>query len=204
MAKAAKARTLDFTKVKERGEFNPKHQAPGDYRGQVTGVSEGVTQSAGDPQWVFTIKVGSGTYPYRCQFKENVLWKIRNIFVAAGFKVGRAKIAVDPRKLIGKQIAVSLDDHEYEGRISSEIIGVFPISELGDDEVTPIDDEVEEGDETDEGEEEEDVVIPVDEEEEDEDDEEVPQPKAKKKKKKAKVPAADDDDELEELEIEDI
>lgn len=129
--KKATARTLDFTNVKDRGEFQPLHRPEGDYRGLVTKVSETETKE-GKPQWVYTIKIGSGTYPYRCQFEPNVLWKIRNIFVAAGFSVGKSKLKLDPTRPVGKEVGVSLQDHEYDDKLSSEIASVFPTSELTD------------------------------------------------------------------------
>lgn len=125
----AKQKALDFSKVKERGDFNPKHQTPGDKLGKVVKVEDGKT-STDKEQWVFTVKVGTGTYPYRCQFEENVLWKIRNMFVACGFTVGKKRINVNPDRCVGKEIGVSLDDHEYENKLSSEIVAVFPKAEL--------------------------------------------------------------------------
>src|SRR5690348_999009 len=137
MAKGAKKQSLDFTKVKEGGgRFNKKRQPAGDYRGKVLSVSDekiSKGENKGKPQWLFAIQVGSGIYPYYCQFQENLLWKIRNLFVAAGVTVPRKKINVDPNIVVGKEIAVTLDDAEWDNKEQSEIGGVFPLSELADD-----------------------------------------------------------------------
>lgn len=127
----AKAVQLDFTKVKDGGNFNKRHQPAGDYPGKVLKVQDAKAKGNGDPMWLFTIQAGNGgTYPYYCKFTENQLWKIRNLCVAAGLNVPKKRISVDPNKLVGKEIGVSLEDEEYEGKMQSTVSATFPISEL--------------------------------------------------------------------------
>jgi hypothetical protein len=202
MAKATK-RVLDFSKVKERGQFNPKHQPEGDYLARISSVIDAETKE-GKPQWVFSIKVGTGTYPYRCQFAENVLWKIRNLFEAAGKSVSKKRLNVEPELIVGRDIGVTLGDHWYEDKLSSEIVGVFPTSELPAGEYEePTDDEEDEEEEIYQP-----PTAPAEEEEEEdeEEEEEAPVAKVKKtKKKKTKVAVPDEDsDDLEELDIDDM
>lgn len=186
-AKSAGAVQLDFTNVKDGGSFNKKHYPPGDYPGRITKVVD--TTKKDDKKvkmWLFTIEVKSGTYPYYCTYTaENQLWKIRNLFIAAGINVPKKRMAVDPNKLIGKTIGVTLEDDEYDGKINSSIASTFPPSEL-------------EGDGED-----------VEDAQEDADEESVEAPQGSKKEKKGKKKKAkkvDDveDSELEELAIEDI
>jgi hypothetical protein len=191
--------TLDFTNVKDGGgAFRKTRQEAGDYRGEVTKVATVKKKDGSGKQWLFTIKAGSGIYPYYCGFEENVLWKIRNIFVAAGFNVPKKKVAIDPEKLVGKKIAVTLGDDEYDGKLQSNIEAVFPLSELEDDGTDATDDTADDEDEEDE-----DTSTATDDDDEEEEDEE-PEPPVAKKKKKAKKAKAEDDDEMEELDIEDI
>ena len=192
------SKTLDFTNVKEGGgQFNKKRQPAGDYKGRVTKVVDAPSK-AGDDQWTYTIVVGGGTYPYRCQFAPNVLWKLRNLFVAAGINVPKKRVKVNAELPVGKYIGVTLEDDEYDGKAQSDVAAVFPTSELSD-EAVDADDDVEEE------EEEEDIAPVADDEEEEEEEEEPPPPPAKKKKSKpAPPPVEDDDDELEELDIEDM
>lgn len=132
----AKKRVIDFTNVKDRGQFNPKHKAPGDYAAKVVKVEE-TKSSAGNDMWVFTVTIdgdAQGSYPYRTLFEENQLWKIRNLFVAAGMNVPKKRINVDPAKIVGKAIAVTLEDDEYEGKLKSVIDAVFPVSDLDPDD----------------------------------------------------------------------
>lgn len=134
-AKAARAKKLDFTDVKESGgRFNTKRQREGDYAGLILSVEDSPTKETNEDQWLFTIKVGSGVYPYRCKLVPNQLWKIRNIFVAAGLPAPRKKETVDPNKVVKKKIGVTLEDDEYNGKPKSNIAAVFPPSELTDGE----------------------------------------------------------------------
>jgi len=204
MAKAG-ALVLDFTNVKDRGKFNPTHKAPGDYKAQIKGC-ELVDKKSGDgQQWVWDIKIGASTYPYYTQLEPDVLWKVRGLFAAAGLNVPKKRVKLDPSRVIGRYIGVTLDDDEYEGKLKSIIVSMFPTSELegSDDDEPDEDDEEEEEDEETEDEEEED-----EDDEEEEDEEEPPPPPKKSKKTKAKKTTRKtedvDDDELEELDIEDI
>lgn len=200
-SKRATAAPLDFTNVQDGMMFNKKHYAPGDYPAKVLKVQDAVKKDDKSVKmWLFTIAVKSGTYPYYCnRMAANQLWKIRNLFVACGINVPKKRVNVDPNKLVGRSLAVTLDDEEYEGKMQSVVATTFPLSELENEG---------DGEEPDEDEE---VV------------EEAPakQKKAKsgkkaksveapqvngKKGKKSKPKTVDEvtDDELEELEIEEI
>lgn len=232
MPEKATAKTVDFSNVKDAGDrFKKLRQPQGDYKGQVVKVVDSPTKTDNADQWVYTISVGPGTYPYRCKLVESQFWKIRNLLIAAGVKVPQKKVKVDPNLVVGKFVGVTLEDDEYNDRAISEVNAVFPISELSGD-VADADDDDEEEDEDEEVE-----APPVrrpakkaaaapapvedDDEEEDEDEEEEeeppPPPVAKKSSKaerarkraaaaKAKpAPVEDDDDEdLEEIDIDDI
>lgn len=132
---SATARPMDFTNVKDAGNFNPRRKPAGDYRMKVVKV-EDETSKAGNQQWVFTIVPTTdqrSTYPYYCGFDVAQAWKVRNLFIAAGIAVPKKKVRVDPNKLVNKEIGASLDDDEYEGKPKSTIVAVFPVSELSED-----------------------------------------------------------------------
>lgn len=192
MAKASAAQ-LDFTNVKDGGSFNKKHQAPGDYAAKVTKVVDAKSKKDGASMWLFTIQAGTGTYPFYCKHEANQLWKIRNLFVAAGINIPKKRVKIDPNKVVGRSIGVTLEDDEYEGKMQSNVVATFPTSELegdvDDDDDDDDDDEVEDSAEDAEDDDEEEVV-------------EAPQGKKKGKKKKAVDEV--EDDELEELDIEEI
>lgn len=169
---AASEANVDFTNVKERSEFNKKRQPEGDYRGKILAVADSPTKEDKEPQWLWTIKVGSGVYPYYTKnADESQFWKIRALLIAAGKAVPKKRVKVNPNEIVGREIGVTLQDTEYNGRAQSEIGGVLPLSELDDSDAPDEDD---------------DDAAPLD-----DDEDEAP----KAKKKAAPKPADDDDDE---------
>lgn len=131
----ATKRAVDMTNVKDQGNFNTKHKAEGDYRAIISKVEDSESKSGND-QWIFTIELVSdrrATYPYYCGFDEKQAWKIRNLCIASGMAVPKKKVMVDPNKLIGKEIGISLEDDEYEGKMRSRISATFPASEVTED-----------------------------------------------------------------------
>lgn len=156
----AKKKSLDMSKVKDRGDFNPRNVDEGDYKAKIVKVADHESD-AGNDGWVFTIKLDkkSGSYPYYCMFTPESLWKIRNLMVAAGKKVPKKRVQVDPNSVVGKAIGVTMEDDEYDDKLKSIIVNVFPVDEL-------------DGDVDDDDEEEEDEDVQEDDEDEEEDDEE--------------------------------
>jgi hypothetical protein len=201
MAKAAKVKQLDFTKVKDGQMFSKRHQPAGDYLGKVTKVQDAKSKSDEAEMWLFTIDVNGATYPLYCKLTENQLWKVRNLFTAGGINVPKKRVNVDPNKVVGRNIGVTLEDDEYEGKIQSVVQATFPVSEL-DMETT------ESGDTDDDDEDDEDEPpkkgkkskVVDDDDDEDEDEEPAPKKKGKNKGKKGKS----SDDELDALDIDDI
>jgi hypothetical protein len=186
---------LDFTNVKENSGINPKHRPAGDYRVKIAKVIANKS-NAGNNQWVFTLvptDMLSAAYPYYCTLNPDSLWKVRNLLIACGIDVPKKKLNVDPTRLIGKEIGVTLDDDEYEGKMKSVITAVFPSSDLDDESVPAQDDDDAE------------VEAEV---EEDPEPEPEPEPAAKPatKRKPAAKPAPEPEpevgeDELDELEL---
>lgn len=220
----AAAAVLDFSNVSEGGQtFNKKRVPAGDYLAKITKVESKPTKETKEPQWLWTIELQSAytdrKFPYYCKLVENQLWKVRNLFLAAGKAVPKKKMKVDPNVIVGKLIAITLDDDEYDGKAQSNIVAIFPANEL-DDSTAPDEDEEEETEDEEEDEDtdddsDDDTDEDEDGEEEDEDEEEAPAPPKKAAKAKipaqktasakAKKPAATvSDDELEELDLDDI
>lgn len=194
----AKATVVDFSGVKDRGSFNPKHVAEGDYAATIVKVEDGESKKTGAAQYIFTIKVdkfSQNSYPYYCVIQENQLWKLRNIAVAAGLNVPKKRMKFDPNKVTGKKIGVTLEDDEYEGKMKSVISAVFPISELADGaEIDDTDDD--NFDEGDGG------AIMAGDEDDSMVDEATEEPKKKKDKKGKKKKGAEGN--LEDLDISDV
>lgn len=191
---------LDFTNVKESSGINPKHRPAGDYRVKIAKVIANKS-NAGNNQWVFTLvptDMLSAAYPYYCTLNADSLWKVRNLLIACGIDVPKKKLNVDPTRLVGKEIGVTLDDDEYDGKMKSVITAVFPSSDL-DDESVPAQDE-------DEPEVEEDGEVEPEVEPEVEA-EPAAKPAAKRKAAAKPAPQAEpevEEDELDELGLEDL
>lgn len=209
----AKAEIIDFSNVKERGNYQPKHVDPGDYRGKITKVVDDPAKD-GTKMWTFTIEspeIPRATYPYYCKLAENQFFKLKALFEAAGTSVGKRKVKVDPNRLIGKEIGFALEDDEYEGRMKSVIVEVFPASEVGDASDSSDDDEDEDLEPDAEDEEE---AEPEEDDDEEEEPEEEPEPAPRRRaaakkapaKRPAKKPAVEDeeDENLEDLDIDEL
>lgn len=206
MADRAKASTqvIDFTNVKEGSGFNKRRLPAGDYLARITRVEDSPSKKDGEAQWLFTLVPEghkSAAFPYYCKLVENQLWKLRNLIQAAGIAVPKKKIKLDPEKLVGKLVGITLEDDEYDGKEQSVIAAIFEASEVTDSSLPA------EPDEDDDDEEE--VAPPPrkkaapapEPEDDDEDDDEDEAPAPPKAKKKA-APVEDDD--LDELDLDDL
>jgi len=206
MAKRVATRTLDFSNVKESSGINPKHKEDGEYLGTVVEVRDDPAKD-GEAMWLFLVKLEddkTASYPFYCKLVDNQLWKLRNLFLAAGVPIPKKAVKIDPNKVVGKQVGVILEGEEYEGKMKSVISGLIPVNELSDYDgaATESDDDDEEDDD------EEEAPAPkkrgrpkkvVEEEDDDDDDEEeAPAPKKRGRPKKVVEPEEDDDDEEEE------
>lgn len=188
----ATARVVDLTNVKESSGISKKRMPAGDYAAVITKVEDAISKKSGEdktPMYLFTIKLkenSGAVYPYYCVLQENQLWKLRNIFIAAGKTVPKKKLRIDPNSIVGKLIGVTLEDSEHEGKEQSEITGVFPAADLDDSALSASDDNDEPAEDSDDDDE--DVSTPAPAASEDEDEDEP-----------AEEPAADEDeDEAEE------
>lgn len=145
MASVSK-KTVDFSNVKDAGNFNTKRIPDGDYRATITKVEDAEAKD-GVFQYLFTIKLDKYSqlaYPYYCKLQENQLWKLRNLLIAAGINVPKKRIQIDPARLIGKAIGVTMEDDEYDGKEKSVIAAVFPSADLMDGNLVEDEDEDEE------------------------------------------------------------
>jgi hypothetical protein len=207
MAKKVAARTLDFSNVKESSGINPKHVEDGDYLAKVVEVRDDPAKD-GEAMWLFIFKLAdntTATYPYYCKLVDNQLWKLRNLFIAAGVDLPKRAVKIDPNKVVGKDVGLVLEGEEYEGKMKSVISAIIPKSDLAE-YAAGADEDDEDEDEDDEEE-----VAPapkkrgrpkkvVEEEEDDDEEEEEPAPKKRGRPRKVVVEEEEDDDDEEEEE----
>jgi hypothetical protein len=137
MVEKAQAQMLDFTNVKERGDFNPVQVEPGEYVMKIVSVVDQKSKND-NPMWVFGLQfvkppvpsAARAIYPYHCVLDEKSLWKVRGLCLAAGFQVPKRKMSLDPNRIVGRQVGVVLEEEEYEGRVRSKIVQVLPVSDV--------------------------------------------------------------------------
>ena len=158
----AKKRRVDFSNVKDGKRYGNTHVEEGDYKFKVTGVDE-IKDDEGEYRWDFELQMvgrASATYPYRCKLVESQMWKLRNLLVAAGKKVPKSAVNVDPNNVIGAVVGGTATDDEYGGRLRSVIDTVFPADLVAGTSsksskrksAEPEDEEIEEDEETEEDE----------------------------------------------------
>lgn len=218
MADKAASAVLDFSDVKDRNEsgINKKRVPAGDYLARVARVEDRPVKDTKEPQWMFVISLESvrgRAYPYYCKLQANQLWKVRNLFLAGGLTIPKKKVRLDPNKVVGKLVGVTMEDDDYDGKLQSVIAEVFPASELQEDNDAGAESDE---DEYDDEEAEDSTEEEPEEDEEEEEPEPTPPPRRAKKaapSARGKIPAqrkaspkAEDvsDDELDELDLEDI
>jgi hypothetical protein len=162
-----------MSNVKDGGQFNQSRIPAGDYAAIITKVEDAVTNKTKKDSWLFSIKIKSrsqSVFRYQCILEENMLWKVRNLAIAAGKTVPKKKLKLDPNQLVGKVIGVTVEDAEdYKDKEQSEIVAVFPAAELNDDDQLTTDDaDIDDEDDEDEEEESGPRFTPSDDEDEDE------------------------------------
>lgn len=150
---APKQIIVDFTNVREGSGYTQVHQRPGDYLGRVKSVEYGQSKENKTPMLTYALQDArrpSATYRYNCPLTEKSLWKLRKLLVACGVSVPSKKLNVHQvaEKIVGREVGMSLDDEEYNGKLRSQVIDVIPASELTQDapadeepEPTPTDDD---------------------------------------------------------------
>lgn len=141
---------VDFTNVEEGG--GRVRLPEGDYPVKVVKVEKGESQS-GNPKVVLTYKITSGKGKDK-QLKDHLaltpkaLWKLRNVLVAMGMNVPKKVVNLNITNLVGKELGITLEDDEYEGKINSKVSDYVDIDTLnGADEEDDSDDDEDSDDE---------------------------------------------------------
>ena len=141
----AKKIRLDFSKVEERSGYNSRQMPEGLYEAKVTGLVHKDAQD-GTAMLVYSIaptadKYKTRNFPYYCKLQQNQLWKLRDLFVAAGETIPKKATQIDPEKIVGSIVAIEVGDDtgQYDDR--SVIVSVYPTSILEESDDADDDDE---------------------------------------------------------------
>ncbi|AXQ52897.1 hypothetical protein SEA_NEFERTHENA_33 [Microbacterium phage Neferthena] len=167
--------TLDFSKVEERSGWNSKEMPEGlhEFKVELVDLKDA---NDGTAMWTYGLRPTNPKYktrlfPYYCKHQANQLFKLRDLFTAAGIAVPKKRTALDPDAPVGKIIAAEVSDAtgQYAGR--SEIDGVYDRSIIDDDDRVADDEDEIEDDEVEDEEYDEDEDEGEEEGDEEEDDE---------------------------------
>lgn len=141
----AKKIRLDFSKVEERSGYNSRQMPEGLYEAKVTGLVHKDAQD-GTAMLVYSLaptadKYKTRNFPYYCKLQQNQLWKLRDLFVAAGEAIPKKATQIDPEKIVGSIVAIEVGDDtgQYDDR--SVIVSVYPTSILEESDDADDDDE---------------------------------------------------------------
>jgi hypothetical protein len=167
-AKSGDAVVVDFSDTESRGGKKggrSAHLPEGDYTAKVKEAAFGHSSE----KWVITGPNSSKGKTIRDSLwlSDKALWRVRQTLEALGLQVPSKKVKVNPKSMIGKEAAITLEDEEWEGKVRSRIVDCFALAEYeeltesGEEELDE-DEEDEEEDET-EDEEEDEVEVDLDE-----------------------------------------
>lgn len=127
---------IDFSKVEERSAWNTKQMPEGLYSATIAECKQTQAQDGTD-MLVYALvptenKYRNRRFPYYCKIQPNQLWKLRDLLVAGGMSVPKKAQQIDPEKVVGARVAISVEDDTYNGVVRSAIGGVYPADILDD------------------------------------------------------------------------
>src|SRR3546814_9623767 len=102
----AQQETLDFSQVRDAGNFNPKRKTEGEYLGVIVSFEDTKSKS-GNKMWVYGIQLKSdrrAVYPVYCVLDPKSLWKLRDVLVACGKKVPKKRLAIKGDVILNKEV----------------------------------------------------------------------------------------------------
>lgn len=158
----AKKEVIDFSETPKeiRRGGGTAHIEPGDYPAKIVTAEKRWKDDdkTNVPYYRWQFQISNGQYKgtnlyYTTSLKTAALFNLRNLIHAAtGKNVAGKSLNFDPEALYGKSIGVGVEDEEWDNKIRSKAVDVFPASDLEES-----DSEDEEADEEEVEEEEEDL-----------------------------------------------
>ena len=125
----AKKIRIDFSKTEERSGWNTRQIPPGLYKATIASVKETEAQD-GTAMLVYGFRPTSSRFrtrlfPYYCKLQQNQLWKLRDLLIAAGERIPKKALNIDPNKVVGREIAIEVEDDVWDGKVRSQVQAVF-------------------------------------------------------------------------------
>lgn len=125
----AKKIRIDFSKTEERSGWNTRQIPAGIYKAKIASVKETEAQD-GTAMLVYGFqptnkRFRTRMFPFYCKLQQNQLWKLRDLLVAAGEKIPKKALNIDPNKVVGREIAIEVEDDVWEGKVRSQVQAVY-------------------------------------------------------------------------------
>jgi len=150
---------VDFSDVESRGgkkgSGGRKHYPPADYHVKCVSAKLGKSGDKETPRVEVTYKIVAGKQKGG-QLRDDLyltpksLWRLRQTMEAMGMKIPSKAVNLDVDMLKGKELAVTLDDDEYNDTVYSKVVDAFTLAEFesedDEDDVDEVDDEDEDED----------------------------------------------------------
>jgi hypothetical protein len=164
---------IDFSKEVEGGGGGVRIPE-NDYKGQIIKIKKIRSSEKDTPGLAVTVKVTEGKFKGkkltdRLWITPKSLWRVRSLLEALGLSVPKKVVNIPIKKIIGKEVGMTvIDDEPYNGRIKSKIgdfVDLETLADLDDEDDEDFDED--EDSDLDEDEDEDDS----DEDEDDDDDE---------------------------------
>lgn len=141
----AKKIRIDFSKTEERSGWNTRQIPAGIYKAKIASVKETEAQD-GTAMLVYGFqpvnkRFRTRLFPFYCKLQQNQLWKLRDLLVAAGEKIPKKALNIDPNKVVGREIAIEVEDDVWEGKVRSQVQAVYNSDLVDEDDDTVEDSE---------------------------------------------------------------
>jgi len=140
---------VDFTGVDQEirrggGSYVP----PGDYGAKIVKGELKDSERSGSRYFAWQMQItrpsefkGKTVYT-NTSLKPEALWSLRNLIHAAtGKNVAGKALNFDPEKLYGKEVAITTEDREYDGKMRTNVVDIRPVDELEEEDETEVTDE---------------------------------------------------------------
>lgn len=164
----------DFGHKEAKGGGGRIRVPEGDYVAKIIDAEKTEAKSSGNTMIVWTLEILEGKYKgkkikTRTVMTPKALFFLRNLLEALGAEVPEKASKIRYKKYVGKKIGITIEDNEYENKVSSEV------SDFLDPDMVGADDEEDddEDDDLDDDEDDEDSDDDEDDDDEDEDLDEV-------------------------------
>lgn len=142
---------VDFSGVKDGG--GGVRVPEDDYHMKIASVKQDISEKSGNAMLVFQFAFVDKKFAKKGTVRDNIvlgeksLWRLRDLLEAVGVSVPKKTVQLPIKKLVGKELGITLVDGEpYRGRIKSEVgdylsLEDFQSGGVDDDDEDDIDDD---------------------------------------------------------------